>query len=1000
MLLRLNRDSVPSCSLGVLRTRWRAVERVWQSVWATGRSVDAFSRSRPESVRRAIRFGAWLVKAIALSGETHVVKELKALSDLARSAAILGGKIPSKVRRVFGNPSGGMRLNVWMGQISHLGRSLPVGTKAVVSAALRKHREVLLSPPSLGDPWQAFERQEFASQMARRFPPARKVYHVKSSSGATLESTRRTGGLSAVIPELFRNSAPKEHPVKCPRTGLPATLSRFRSPEGPDCVSVRFPPRTVVTGGNSPVYNHLGVAEDLSETGEPCGLGYWEAVRHERHVLDSCLHLCSKLHQAKAFPIVTRVAIPERGGKARVVTKSPAVLQLAGQLLRQLVLSSLRHWPPIADVIKGDHHSAITRVVPAHGRPANYLWVSTDLSAATDTVYLEFIQDLWCGLSAGWGLSDAVRRSGLLLLGPHWLSSGGLAGFDPAGAQARGFNEAFLEFREADPALAHLMDRFPEGYPLFASVRGVQIWEAVLRVHPQGALGRRLELTRRGILMGNPLTWVMLNVSQAYAVHKAFRIALDERRFGLIDSTFSVCGDDLVALWPRKVVEAYRRVMTSMGYVFSPGKDFLSVRGGVFTEVLFETSIRRGTTWREGALYGLTLVDRSDMTYLQALLSHPTPMDGVRSLRAETRKWVKNMRHFGVKFLRTVPLKGLMPSQDAQFPRWFTLPSTVESLRVHCREDILLRVCASLWPTLPDLFRRVGVPPSLPRILGGSGLPWGGKRRRPSSPEWRLATNVVWGRPLGDPVPFLRLWSPDAYSPSWGLAEELAGAELDWADPAMVIHRSEVPPHLLAHLRDLLSPVRSYETFVLEWQRIVINNGLSTPMGREFRMTWGLFARKVRNLRKRLADLYGLAPPHVVIRDVPKAVAKILEFEEEHVCLFHESWVPSHGSHGVTLGGWWTRLAQNEGFYAFGFRELLFRVPGPDTLPAPRTAPPMLQELLQRFPQYYGLWRARAPLRSLGRCGDNWFVNRRGTVIFAPAGVQDSPEAQTYLEDL
>jgi len=95
--------------------------------------------------------------------------------------------------------------------------------------------------------------------------------------------------------------------------------------------------------------------------------------------------------------------------------------------------------------------------------------------------------------------------------------------------------------------------------------------------------------SRCGALMGLGPGWFVLCVINAFCAYLA-----DASK-----SSFAVCGDDLIGLWPKRVADAYESNLRIMGLVPNTSKSFRSERYGVFCERLVE---RRGTKARSQAL--------------------------------------------------------------------------------------------------------------------------------------------------------------------------------------------------------------------------------------------------------------------------------------------------------------------------------------------------------------------------------------------------------------
>jgi hypothetical protein len=52
-----------------------------------------------------------------------------------------------------------------------------------------------------------------------------------------------------------------------------------------------------------------------------------------------------------------------------------------------------------------------------------------------------------------------------------------------------------------------------------------------------------------------------------------------------------VCGDDLIAIWPKVVIKRYHQVMSRCGVQISASKHFIEEGSGVFLEETFKLSM-------------------------------------------------------------------------------------------------------------------------------------------------------------------------------------------------------------------------------------------------------------------------------------------------------------------------------------------------------------------------------------------------------------------------
>lgn len=91
--------------------------------------------------------------------------------------------------------------------------------------------------------------------------------------------------------------------------------------------------------------------------------------------------------------------------------------------------------------------------------------------------------------------------------------------------------------------------------------------------------------------MGLPTTWFFLCLVHLFWVdHATAHLDLERRLF--CRYRVAICGDDLVAHWPRSVVDRYHRVMEKCHVQLSASKHFVLQSAGVFTEKCFRVQTR------------------------------------------------------------------------------------------------------------------------------------------------------------------------------------------------------------------------------------------------------------------------------------------------------------------------------------------------------------------------------------------------------------------------
>ncbi|QJT93748.1 RNA-dependent RNA polymerase [Erysiphe necator associated narnavirus 16] len=167
-----------------------------------------------------------------------------------------------------------------------------------------------------------------------------------------------------------------------------------------------------------------------------------------------------------------------------------------------------------------------------------------------------------------------------------------------------------------------------------------------------------------GILMGLGPSWPVMSVIHAWWMEiSCFSVGEHPSRWM---KSAAIGGDDLIARWPRKMVESYRKIVAATNGKVSVGKDFTSSSGGNFTEMSFYV------------------------------------VPGVP----------------GLVWSRAIPVKGLVGSSIDE------IGASFESLGSDpgrtCRGR---RVLVAIQPSAWQRCRDVRVSPALPRSLGGAGLP-------------------------------------------------------------------------------------------------------------------------------------------------------------------------------------------------------------------------------------------------------------------------------------
>lgn len=351
--------------------------------------------------------------------------------------------------------------------------------------------------------------------------------------------------------------------------------------------------------------------------------------------------------------------------------------------------------------------------------------LSADLSVATDTLAISIAQALFRGYCKGARLQDKFLKTGLRLIGPMRV-------------------------------------QYSDGTE-FTSVRG--------------------------ILMGLPLSWFILNLTNLFCADSAIadvRRALSHGGVTIGRQPFRVCGDDLFSVWHPKCVATYEKNIRETGMRFSSAaKHLRSSTYGVFTEKIFsmKSVVTKdpipGATWSRkrpvvlkpsqvsslsdsyltAAIAGMTLpektwgweirwdavrrqsfkvrvsVPREDWAYDFAARGRMVPLTDVvlQPCRAITRVrlgkcYDRGPIGFSLRALSTS--EGSSPEKPTE-PWWVTYGPSLDAL---CREHpksrrLIVSLAERLNPEVKSWVRTIGLDYNLPRCLGGFGVP---TRRDPS----------------------------------------------------------------------------------------------------------------------------------------------------------------------------------------------------------------------------------------------------------------------------
>lgn len=279
----------------------------------------------------------------------------------------------------------------------------------------------------------------------------------------------------------------------------------------------------------------------------------------------------------------------------------------------------------------------------------------------------------------------------------------------------------------------------------------------------------KVAITRRGILMGCPTTWGLLNICHLFWWAEALRGATKGERRA---SRFSCFGDDALIVAPPSVLSRYNRAVTAGGMVLSPGKHALTRARGVYLEHLLEIEGPRVTrsVW-EPAAWRVTYRD-------------PKTGESRKITRAVRRKKGPTFCQHRYDFWRgrqvdrlrvepSIPLRGVLWPDGSEFgaggrkpeqPLWVTAGATVEAMAAQFGPARVFRAQRLVMRPFVEWALRRGLP-SLPRALGGSGFLASEQGnmapiQKVASRAVRRAIGVLATQPADrvDPASFTRLW--------------------------------------------------------------------------------------------------------------------------------------------------------------------------------------------------------------------------------------------------
>nr|QED43053.1 RdRp [Entomophthora narnavirus A] len=369
----------------------RKLEAGWNALTA------ALAACHPAALRfdlsvRADRDRVGALKRLAVAcvrrldrGVGELMAELKSLATTFRTASIRQvpyswDTCPAGLRRHLEAALRGFRLTTeTLDQLSFLGRALPPGDSTVEERALRVHRDVITSDPAPIPPGILKAAEAFACTWALTYlHRGGRLAHPKTMESSTITSRRREGGVAA---DLCMKSMDLDPLPETVQAEVRRQVLELEGPLPSEC--------------------------DLSAAFRTTALRDWAVTT---------------LTEPGYVPTHKVLPIPEAGWKCRIATVPELPASVAGGLCRSYLLPALRRTPECADVLRGEEDKAARRVA-ASRRPIEGDWiVSSDLTAASDTLAFGLLQALVRGLALSGRLPPWVVRSLEVLVGPQRLT--------------------------------------------------------------------------------------------------------------------------------------------------------------------------------------------------------------------------------------------------------------------------------------------------------------------------------------------------------------------------------------------------------------------------------------------------------------------------------------------------------------------------------------------------------------------------------------------------
>jgi hypothetical protein len=261
-----------------------------------------------------------------------------------------------------------------------------------------------------------------------------------------------------------------------------------------------------------------------------------------------------------------------------------------------------------------------------------------------------------------------------------------------------------------------------------------------------GLLEKVGETTQRGILMGLSLTWPILSVLNMYSASYTLKSDLTRPPEVRRKPCFTICGDDLGAIWEPERTELYFRKLTDVGLVVNKSKSYRSRSLRViFVERLFTVGkiieLKKQAT--EAEILADPRIRNTLFSWIAVALGKANGKEELtHNLTYQSYRSVSLVPRVKMSALALSKRSGRRDDED-KAPAWVVLPDVyTEQLRNAVgswRKARMLDLLPVLHPKTYRMYKQSGIPLSWPKELGGWGFP--GKQH--ANDRWRKAAASI-----------------------------------------------------------------------------------------------------------------------------------------------------------------------------------------------------------------------------------------------------------------